>query len=185
MPSHSPVSDAFGASRRRDLVAQAAQVVARPLGGYAALRRAVEEAELEQVRLVDVLDRLDLFADHRGDGRAADRAGRELLDDGREEAAVGGVEALVVDVHRVHRRLASRGADAAVASDLGVVAHAAQQAVDDARRAPPPPRDDVDRLRLDVARSGCRRSADDRRPARPWVVVEPIDGAEAVAQRRR
>src|SRR5687767_1139322 len=140
---------AIGLARRGHLVAEAAQVLARPFRSHAALRRAIKEAELQQIRLVDVLDRLHLFADDRGNGRATDGTGRELLDDGGEQAAVRRVEALVVDIHRVHRGRRLRRADVARRAHLRVVAHAAQQPVDDARRAAAAAGDHLDGVRFD------------------------------------
>ena len=109
---------------------------ARQVGGDPALRRAVDEPEPEQERLVDVLDRLDLLGQHGGQRGDPDRSRGELLDDRGEQLAVGRVEALVVDLHRPHRGGRDRLVDVAVAVDLGVVADALEQPVDDPRRAP-------------------------------------------------
>jgi Holliday junction DNA helicase RuvB len=54
-------------------------VLTSQLRGQATLRRAVQEAELEEVRLVDVLDRLHLLADDRGDGSVTEEAAAEAL----------------------------------------------------------------------------------------------------------
>ena len=56
-----------------------ADVRAPELGDHAAARRALEEAELEEVRLVDVLDRVRLLAERDGERRQADRPAAELV----------------------------------------------------------------------------------------------------------
>ena len=66
----------------------------------------------------------------------------ELLDDRRQQLAVRPVEAELVDVERGHRLGTAVAVDhAAVAVDLGVVTDAAQEPVDDARRATAAPGD--------------------------------------------
>ena len=61
----------FRATWRRDLVAEGREMGAGSLGRDPALRGPVEEAEAQQERLVDVLDRLDLLGQDRGQGRDA------------------------------------------------------------------------------------------------------------------
>src|SRR5262249_1377842 len=58
-----------------------ADVLAAELGDDPPARRALEEAELEQVRLVDILDRLGLLAERDRERREPDRAAAELLHD--------------------------------------------------------------------------------------------------------
>ena len=65
----------------------------------------------------------------------ADRSAVEALDDRRQELAIERVEALAVDLQQIERRVGDRFVDAAVGAHLRVVAHPAQQAVGDARRA--------------------------------------------------
>ena len=59
--------------------------------------------------------------------------------------------------------VASGRADPAVGANLGVVADASQQPVDDARRSPAPAREDADGFRLDVDAEDAGRARDDRR----------------------
>ena len=67
-------------------------------------RRALDQPALEQVGLVDVLDRVLLLADRDRQRRQADRAAAELLADRAQDLAVEAVEALVVDLEQVERR---------------------------------------------------------------------------------
>ena len=82
----------------------------------------------------------------------------ELVDDGEQQLAVDLVEAVLV--HRQQRAgvAGHGGGDDARGADLGEVAHAAQQAVRDARRAPAAARDLARRLRGPWGRRGCARS---------------------------
>ena len=77
-------------------------MLARAFRRDAALRGAIEEAELQEVRLVHVLDGLDLLADDRRNGSSANGAGGEFLDDGSEQSAIRRVEPLV-DLERPSR----------------------------------------------------------------------------------
>ena len=153
------------------------------VGGDPALRRPVDEAEAQQERLVDVLDRLDLLGQDGGQRRHADRSRGELLDDRGQELAIGRIEALVVDLHRAHRRGRGRLVDVPVAVDLGVVADALEEPVDDARRPAPAPGDGPGRRRFDGHGEDRRRAFDDRGQLWLGVEVEPVGRPEAVTQR--
>jgi len=63
-------------------------------------RRALQEAELEQVRLVDVLDRLGLLAERDGERRQPDRAAAEALDHAAQELTVEALEPDFVDLEQ-------------------------------------------------------------------------------------
>src|SRR5262245_45477007 len=76
------------ATRRRDLVAELRQVGASEIRRDPTLRRAIDEPEAEQERLVHVLDGLDLLGQDRGECRDPDRTRGELLDDRGEELPV-------------------------------------------------------------------------------------------------
>jgi len=62
-------------------------------GGAAAAGGALEEADLHEIRFVDVLDGRGFFGADSSEGGEADRATSVVLDNGGEEAAIGGVEA--------------------------------------------------------------------------------------------
>ena len=69
--------------------------------------------------------------------------------------------------------------------DLHEVAYAAEQAVGDARRAPRAPGDLLGSRRLDGDVQDSRRTARDCREFGGSVVLEVLDDAEAVSERRR
>ena len=75
-----------------------AEVFVREPGRYAAARRALQKADLQQIRFVDIFDRIDLFTKHGGNGIDADRTSVESLDDGAQQFPVDLVETLVVHI---------------------------------------------------------------------------------------
>src|SRR5918997_2941866 len=92
-------------------------------------RRAIEEADLDQVRLDDFLDTFALLADRCGNRADADRPTVELFDNRRQNLAVNFVQSELVNFHLVERALRQGLRDAPVAQDLRVVAHAPEQTV--------------------------------------------------------
>ena len=73
-------------------------------------RRPLDEAELEQVRLVDVLDRVRLLAERDRERRQADRPAVEALDDRAQQLAVDPLETRLVDVEQLERLAGDRRA---------------------------------------------------------------------------
>src|SRR5208282_254341 len=113
----------------------------RALGGYAAARSPRQETLLQQVGLVNFLDCVRLFADRRGQALDPDRAAVELVDYCAENRAVHLVEAGRVDLEQLERAQRNLAGDHRRLVDLREVADAAQQAVDDSRRAARPRRE--------------------------------------------
>ena len=72
-------------------------------GGDPAARRALEQARLEQERLVDLLDRLRLLRHRDREGVEADRLPGEGLAERGEDGAVDLVEAELVDLEQRER----------------------------------------------------------------------------------
>ena len=87
--------------------------------------------------------------DRGGDRLDADRAAVELLDDRAQDLVVDLVQPQLVDVETAQRLARDVSGDHAVRPHLGVVAHAPQQAVGDARRAARAPGDLAARLVVD------------------------------------
>ena len=111
-----------------------AEVRAAQLRHDPAARGALEEAQLEQVGLVDVLDRVSLLAERDGERRQPDRAAVEPLHDRPQQLAVGALEPFAVDLEQVERLGGDLVGDDALVPDLRDVADAAQDAVRDPRR---------------------------------------------------
>ena len=123
---------------------------------HAAARRAVEEADLDQERLVDVLDRVVLLADAPRRGCSTPtgpppnfsmivRSSRRSISSKPCSSTSSSFSAACATSQR----------DRAVGAHLREVAHAAQQPVRDARRAARPPRD----LRRPRRRRSARRGS--------------------------
>src|SRR6266849_9502542 len=65
-----------------------AEILVRECGGHAPALRAVEQAQLHQVRLVDLLDGVFFLAERRRNRVQPYRPARILLDDGEHQVAV-------------------------------------------------------------------------------------------------
>src|SRR5687767_10428763 len=89
---------------------------------HAAPRRALEEPGLDQVRLVEVLERSPVLAERSRDGVDPDGTAAELLDDRREDPPVELVEPVLVDLQARERRAGRREIDAILPGDFGEVA---------------------------------------------------------------
>ena len=144
----------------------------------ASLRRPLDEARLEEKRLVEVLERPFVLAEGVREGREADRPAAEPLDHRRQDLPVDLVEPVVVHLELVERRLRPRERDGRFAPDLRVVADAPKESVRDTRRPPAPARDLSGRPLLDRAAEDRRRPDDDRRERGSVVVVEPVRDPE-------
>ena len=99
-------------------------MVVRLLRGYTAARGPADVTLLEQVRLVDVLDRVARLAEGSSERLGADRAPLVILDDDVEEAAVHFVEASRVDLEPGGGLFDDRDVDLPGPEDVGVVADA-------------------------------------------------------------
>src|SRR5919201_3846788 len=160
-------------------------VGAAEVGNHTPARCALDEAELEEVRLVDVLDRFLLLAERDRERREADRAAAELDRDRVEQLAVGALEADRVHLVQLERLEWDLERDRSLVPDLGDVADPAQDPVRHPRRATGAGGDLVRRLVDDLDPEDPGRAADDQRELGRLVVAEPERHAEAVAERRR
>ena len=131
-------------------------------GRGAPARGALDQPALEQIRLVDVLDRVLLLADGDGQGREAHRTAAELLADRAQDLAVEPVQPGVVDLEQVERLARHLAGDDAGAAHLRVVAHALEQAIGHPRGAPAALGDGAGAGVLDLDLEQPGRAADDR-----------------------
>src|SRR4051812_4480356 len=103
------------------------------ISNHPASRRSVKEADLDQVRLDHLLDRLPVFT-HGGGNRAdADRPAAKLLDYRHQDLAVHLVKPVTVDLHNVECGLGKISRHTAVGGNLCKVPYSPQQAVGDSR----------------------------------------------------
>ena len=87
-----------------------AQVLVGPPGRHPAARRAVEEAELQQVRLDHIHDRVRLLAQRGRDRLQPHRPAAKVADDAAQHRPVQRVQPQVVDVQQRQRLLRGRPA---------------------------------------------------------------------------
>src|SRR4051812_5790912 len=160
------------------------EVAVGPFGRAAAPGRPLEQATLEQVGLVDVLDRVRLLGDGDGERGEADRAAAEVGADRGEDLTVETVQPLVIDLEEVERGACRAGVDVPAPVNLGVVAGALEQPVGDAGSAARALGDRPGAGRLDLDPQHARGADDDPRQVAATVVLEPVLEPEAVAQRR-
>ena len=152
--------------------------------GDAAARRAHEKAQLQQIRLVHILDCAGVLA---GDGRQRvqpHRAAAELPDHCLQHGAVGAVEAEHIDLLHIQRLARDVRIDPAAALHLRVVAHALDQPVGDAGRAARTGGDLQRAVMVAVDLHDSGRARYDHRQLLGRVELQPETDAEAVAQRR-
>src|SRR5215471_12184666 len=93
------------------------------------------EAKLQQVWLIHILNRLGVFAGAGCQCIQPNRPAVELLDDRQQQIAVGLIETDMINLQRVQRRLSDFARNHAIGLHLGIVTHALEQAIDDAWRA--------------------------------------------------
>src|SRR5918998_532149 len=97
------------------------EVAVRPAGSDASSAGALDQAALQQVRLVDVFDGVARLTQSDGERAYPNGPTVELVDDQTEVVAVGAVEAKVVYSLHLERSVGGLLVYVAVAHDLGVV----------------------------------------------------------------
>ena len=119
--------------------------------------RALDEAELQQVGLIDVLDRVLLLSEGDGKSRQPDGSAAELVRD-RLGGQVDALETLAVDLEQLEGLAGDLVRDHTCMAHLCHVAHAPEDSVRDAWRAPRAQRDLVGRIVLDLdIEDSCER----------------------------
>ena len=141
--------------------------------------------ELQQERLVDVLDRVRLLAEGHGQRREPDRPTSELVSDRRQELAIRALEADRVDLEQLERLARDVERHGAGMAHLGDIADAPENPVRDTRSATSATGDLLACGVLDLDTENACRAADDGRELSRLVVAEPEGHPEAVPERRR
>src|SRR6188472_3393339 len=77
------------------------EVAVRPGGRHTAARGAIQETNLDQKRFVNVLDRVFLFTDGRGNRVQSHGPAAKLLDDRLQQLAIHVVETVLVDFQKL------------------------------------------------------------------------------------
>ena len=104
-------------------------------GDDTAPRRALEEAELQEIGLVDVLDGVLLLAEGDRECREADRPAAELVGDGEEQLSICPLEPHFVDLEELQRLTRDIESDSPSMAHLGDVSDPAKNPVGDPRCA--------------------------------------------------
>src|SRR6185295_9136555 len=98
-------------------------------GGHASAASAIEKADLNQVRLNNLLDGVLFFVNRSRNRADADRAAVKLFNDRQHELAIAFVKSKLVDFHAIQSILSHFLGNAAVVVYLRIVANAAQQTI--------------------------------------------------------
>ena len=108
------------------------------LRGHAAARSAVQKSNLHQEGFVNFFNGVRLFCQDGSESIHSYRPALIFLDDGEQQATIDLIEALFIHFQHLQLGLGGGEIDLAGAAHLRIVAHAPQQAIGDARRAPRP-----------------------------------------------
>ena len=149
----------------------------------AAAGGADDEALLDQVGFIDLLEGSLVLADRRRDRIGADRAALEGRDDGLQDLVIDEVEALRVDVEFVEGVLGNLEVDGAVPDDLGEIADALQEGIRDTRRSAAPQRYFPRRIVADRDIQDIGAALDDLDEFVGAVVLQRAVDAETLAER--
>ena len=150
-----------------------------------AARGPLEEADLQQVRLRDVLDRVRLLAESGGQARDPDRSPAELLDQRAQDLRVQRVQPELVHVEQLEGGARDVSVDHAGGFHLCVVTDPPQQPVGYTRCPARPARDFLGAVALQRDVQDARAATDDRLKLVGGVVVQARAVPEAVSQRPR
>ena len=92
---------------------------------FAATRCAFDEAFLDEVGFIDILDRTGIFAHSGRDRIEADRSAAELIDDGKQQFIVYLIETEGINIECFEGILGDLEVDGTVTFDLREVTYAA------------------------------------------------------------
>jgi hypothetical protein len=110
-------------------------VVAAECSDDAASRRPLEEAELEEIGLVDVPDRVRLLTERYRECREPDGPAAELVRDCLEQLTVDALEADLVDLEQLESLARNVECDRSGMPYLGDISDTTQDSIRNARRA--------------------------------------------------
>ena len=102
----------------------------------ATARSAHQQAQTDQERLCDRLDRLRFLADRHSEGAQADRTPAEAIDDRLQDRAVDAIQTDGIDLVQLQGSHCRIGIDHTGSMHLCPVAHPTQQPIRDARSPP-------------------------------------------------
>jgi hypothetical protein len=153
--------------------------------GYnATLWGAINEADAQQVRLKYIFQRVGRLTEQRRHCSHTDRSPIELVDHDGQQLAIGCVKARLIDLQALQCLRRRLNGDVRGTSYLHLVAHAAQEAVRNARCSATARRNERSGISGDLDPENAGRAADDCSEIRVVVKVEALHSTEAIAERR-
>jgi len=148
-------------------------------------RCSVEEADLHEIRLINILDCIHFLVDGSRQGADTYRPSVVLFQYGKHQFPVDFVKAVDVDVHHgkgVHGDLAG---DLPFRLDLGVVSNTPEQTICDPRRPPAPGRQLLGAFFVYDDAQNIGGLLDDDRQLTGSIEVQPVNYAETGPERGR
>ena len=112
---------------------------------------AVDEADLQQIRFIDIFQSDGLFTDRTGDGLDTDRSAFEPFDDAPQIADIHIVQSQGIHFQLLQGFLGDVQIDDTVVSDLSEIADSAEETVGDTRCSAGTLCDLMDRIIIDPA----------------------------------
>ena len=152
------------------------------LGQNSSARRSLDQALLDQIGLVDALDRVGLLVDRVRQGREPDGAAGELLRNGLQDDSIVAVQACLVDIQQAQSLRRDLGADRSGSLDLREVADAAQDAICDPRSPSRARGDGLGTAVVDLDSEDPGGPVDNRRQVGLLVVLETVRNTEPVVE---
>ncbi|CDN43722.1 hypothetical protein BN871_DJ_00040 [Paenibacillus sp. P22] len=146
-------------------------------------RSPLQEADLHEIRLVHILDRLAFLADRRCDRVQAYGAAAIVGDHRLQHLVVDPVESERIHRDQRQRLLGELVRNDAVAADLREIANPLEEPVGDPRRSPRAQCDLGGRIADHADLQNLGGAGDDERQLVRAVILQPADDSEAVAQR--
>src|ERR1700733_5778858 len=152
--------------------------------GHAAALRAVQQAQLHQVRLVDFLDRILLFAQRSGDRAQTHRAPCIFLNNSEQQIAVHFVQPMIVHTQHRQRIAGYANINVSLRAYFSKIPHTPQQSIRHARRPPAAARN-FRRSRLVHSYSrNHRRTMRDEQQVFWRIKFQPVHNSKPRTQRR-
>ena len=111
--------------------------------------RPVDKADLDQVRLIDILQRHSFFADRIGQSLQPDRTAMEPINDAMEIPKINFIKPQRIHMETIKRLGGNFLRNPAAAEYLGKVADPPQQTIGNPRRTAGTPRNFNNRIRID------------------------------------
>ena len=155
-----------------------------PRRDAAAPGRAVQKPDLQQIRLVNILQRDALLSDGGGKGLQPHGAAAEVFDDALQHPPVDAVQSKPVDLQRPQGQIGRGGVYPPIALHLRKIPHPLQNAVGDAGRPAGAARDLQRTGGDDIHAQNGRRPGDDGLQLLRRIKLQPQLHAKAIPQRR-